>query len=314
MPRILITGALGQIGTELVPHLRKKYGTDNVVATDIREPSYEFAPFELLDVTDFGAFENVVKENNIDWIVHNASILSAKGEENPDLAMNVNIRSIEHALNLARKYKLRIFSPSSIAAFGPSTPKDDTPNTTCMRPNTIYGVSKVYGELLGEYYNFKFGVDYRSLRYPGIISSEALPGGGTTDYAVEIFYEALNNGHYTSFLKKDTALPMMYMPDTLKGTMQIIEAPSDQLTERVYNITALSFTPEDLAIAIQKQIPEFKIDYKPDFRQKIADTWPRSIDDREAREDWGWSPDFDIDSMTVDMLTKLREKLNPETN
>ncbi|MHA2365825.1 MAG: NAD-dependent epimerase/dehydratase family protein [Candidatus Hodarchaeales archaeon] len=309
MTNILVTGSLGQIGTELIPQLEKKY---NVIASDIREPpeEYQTQKFVHLDVTKFSEVEQIVQANNIDWIIHNACILSVKGEETPLLALKVNARGTENVLQAARKNNTRIFAPSSIAAFGPTTPKNKTPDLTIMRPTTIYGITKVYTELMGEYYFKKWGVDFRSLRYPGIISSEALPGGGTTDYAVDIFYEALQHKKYTSFLKKSTALPMMYMPDCLKSTISILEAKNEKLTQRVYNVTAMSFTPQDLANAIKKLIPDFKITYKSDYRQKIAETWPLSIDDSKAREDWGWKPEYDLNAMTTDMIEKLNIKLN----
>jgi len=311
--RILITGCLGQIGTELVALLRRKYGSSNVIASDVRRPERtDFlaqGPWAYLDVTDPSSFHRVIVEYRIDWLIHNSSILSAAGERNPQLAMDINVKGLHNALEAAKTHNLRIFAPSSIAAFGPTTPRDSTPNLTIMRPSTIYGVTKVYLELLGSYYAQKYGVDFRSLRYPGIISAETLPGGGTTDYAVEIYYEALKHGKYTSFLKADSELPMMYMPDCLKATQKILEVEPDLLSDRVYNVSAFSFTPEQLAGSIKKYIPDFTIDYKPDFRQKIADSWPKSLDDSLARKDWNWKPDFDLDSMTRDMLIRLKAKL-----
>jgi len=309
--RILITGCLGQIGTELSTLLRRKYGEQNVIGSDIQKPSFgvlQQGPFVYLDVTDYHNFARVVVEHNIHWIIHNSSILSAAGERNPQLAKDINITGLHNAFDVASKYNLRMLAPSSIAAFGPSSPRDNTPDLTIQRPTTFYGISKVYLELLGEWYA-KRGLDFRSLRYPGIISSETLPGGGTTDYAVEIFYEALKHGKYTSFLDKDTLLPMMYMPDCLKATVQMIETPANVFSQNVYNVTGFSFTPAQLAEAIKKYIPNFQIDYQPDFRQKIADSWPKSLDDSKARKDWGWSPKYDLDSMVKDMLIKLRAKL-----
>lgn len=323
--RVLVTGASGQIGQELVPYLRQEYGIDNVIASDIRTPrrkgngngngnSLLSGPFVYCDVMQKDALMRIALENGIDMIVHNASMLSAIGEKNPQLALRINTRGMENVLEVARENDLRVFTPSTIAVFGPSTPKMDTPDHTVMRPTTIYGITKIYMELLGTYYFNRYGVDFRSLRYPGVISSETLPGGGTTDYAVEIYYKALEERRYTSFLNESTALPMMYMPDCLKATMMLLQAPSDSLSERVYNITSMSFTPSQLAESIRKFIPEFEIDYAPDFRQNIADTWPQSIDDSLAREDWKWKPEYDIDAMTEDMLIQLQKKLEKAAN
>jgi len=259
---------------------------------------------------DADAISKVVVEYNINWLVHNSSILSAAGEKNPLMALDINVKGLQNCLEVARKYDLRIFVPSSIAAFGPTTPKDKTPDLTIMRPSTVYGITKVHTELLGEYYYTKYGVDFRSLRYPGILSSETLPGGGTTDYAVEIFYEALKKGSYTCFLGPDSELPMMHMPDCLKATQMLLEAPQHQLTQRTYNVSGISFTPAQLAQNIKKYLPNFTITYAPDFRQKIADSWPRSLDDSKARKDWNWQPDYDADGITRDMLIKLRAKLS----
>jgi nucleoside-diphosphate-sugar epimerase len=249
-------------------------------------------------------------DNDIDIIIHNASVLSGVGEKNPQLAYRTNVEGGYNILEAARVLKLdQVMIPSSIAAFGPSTPRENTPNDVIMRPTSAYGVTKVFIELWGEYYTKRFGVDFRSLRYPGIISSEALPGGGTTDYAVEIFYEALKNKKYTSFLDKGTYLPMMYMPDCIKCTMDLIEADESKLKHRSFNITAMSFAPEEIAAEIKKHIPEFEMSYEPDFRQAIAETWPASLDDSVATEEWGWTPDYDLAAMTKDMLEKLSKKL-----
>lgn len=315
MARVLVTGSCGQIGTELVGELVNRYGKENIVATDIKKPPQKFKEldinFHFLDVLDENKLRSLITEYDIDVIIHNASILSAMGERNPQLAYHVNIEGFHTVLNAAHKQGVqKVFAPSSIAAFGPSTPKDNTPNEVITRPTTIYGISKVFVELYGEYYFNKFGLDFRSLRYPGIISAETLPGGGTTDYAVEIFYKALENKQYTCFLKEDAMLPMMYMPDCIKSTIQLIEADSDKLRYRTYNVTAMSFTPQELAEEIKKHIPEFEIEYKPDFRQQIAESWPRSVDDSAAREDWSWTPDFDLERMTKDMLEKLSKKLH----
>lgn len=316
--RILVTGSSGQIGQELVPYLRECYGAHNVIASDVRPPTRTKSPmgdyrlmgdFVYCDVVDMDNLARVVLEHSIDTIVHNASLLSAVGEQNPQLAIRVNSRGIENVLEVARSQGVSVFAPSTIAVFGPSTERVNTPDDTIMRPTTIYGSTKVYLELLGEYYHSKYGVDFRSMRYPGIISNKTMPGGGTTDYAVEIFYEAIANKSYTSFLKEDSSLPMMYMPDCLRATRLLIEAPAEKLKRRVYNITSMSFTPKELAASIQKFIPDFKIEYKPDFRQKIADTWPMSLNDDHAREDWGWQAEYDIDRMSEDMLRNIRNKL-----
>jgi threonine 3-dehydrogenase len=312
-PRVLVTGATGQIGMELVPYMRSRYGKNHVIATDIKvadEALMKGGPFQYLDVTDATALNKIVVDNNINTVVHLASLLSAVGEKNPSLAMLVNARGSENVLAAAATHKLKVFSPSTIAVFGPSTPRDNTPDPTVMRPTTIYGVTKVYMELLGEYYAAKFGVDFRSVRYPGIISNMALPGGGTTDYAVEIYYEALKAKKYQCFLSAGTALPMLYMPDCLRGTVEMIEAPREKLKQRVYNLTGFSFTPDDVSKSIAKYVKGFEVTYKPDFRQAIADTWPRSIDDSKARQDWGWHHEFDLDAMTKDMLKSLSKKLD----
>lgn len=312
--RILVTGATGQIGSELTPELRKKYGNENVIAVGHRrEPSEKLksGPFTFVDVTKKEDLENVIKKYDIDTIYHLAAVLSAVGEENPQLAWHVNIQSLYNVLEIAREHQLvRIFWPSSIAVFGPEAPHVNTPQDTVLIPRTIYGVTKVAGELLCNYYFNRFGVDVRSVRYPGIISSETLPGGGTTDYAVEIFYEAIKKKRYTCFVREDTVLPMMYMPDCIKAAIQIMEADGSKLKCRTsYNVTAISFSAGELAAEIKKYIPEFVCEYKPDFRQKIADSWPMSIDDSVARRDWGWNPSYDLSAMTRDMIEKLTNKL-----
>ncbi len=313
MTRFLVTGSYGQIGTELVGALRKKYGGKNVIATGRKKPPEiltKDGPYLHLDILDPNQIHSMLVDNDIDIIIHNASVLSGVGEKNPQLAYRTNVEGGYNILEAARILKLdQVMIPSSIAAFGSSTPRENTPNDVIMRPTSAYGVTKVFIELWGEYYTKRFGVDFRSLRYPGIISSEALPGGGTTDYAVEIFYEALKNKKYTSFLDKGTYLPMMYMPDCIKCTIDLIEADESKLKHRSFNITAMSFAPEEIAAEIKKHIPEFEMSYEPDFRQAIAETWPASLDDSVATEEWGWTPDYDLAAMTKDMLEKLSKKL-----
>ena len=313
MKRILVTGACGQIGSELTPALRARYGSENVVASDIAEPTpalRDAGPFEFVDVTRREQIEEVVERYKIDTIYHMAAILSASGEKNPQLAWRVNVGGLYNVLEVARERELvRVFCPSSIAVFGPETPKENTPQETVLRPTTMYGITKVTGELLGNYYFHRFGVDVRGLRYPGIISAETMPGGGTTDYAVEIFYEALKHKRYTCFVREDTVLPMMYMPDCIRATMMLMEADLSRLRYHTeYNLSGLSFSAGELAAEIQKHIPDFVCTFEPDFRQQIADSWPRTIDDTPAREDWGWAPKYDLAAMVEDMLAKLREK------
>jgi len=309
--RVLVTGASGQIGSELVPRLREIYGKENVVASDLKAPLVDDGPFELLDVTDAKRLEEVVVGNDVDVIVHLASLLSASGEQRPNLAWQVNVGGLYNVLEVARVHKLRrVFNPSSIAVFGPETPREDTPQETVLRPKTMYGVTKVTGELLGDYYFHKWGVDVRGIRFPGVISNVAPPGGGTTDYAVEIFYEAIKHKRYTCFLRPDSTLPMMYMPDCMKSVTQLLEADLSGLRHHTdFNLGALSFSPAEIAAEILKHVPGFVVDYKPDYRQAIADSWPKSIDDSAARVEWGWRPDFDLPSMVKDMIDKLSERL-----
>ncbi|MEI8203644.1 MAG: NAD-dependent epimerase/dehydratase family protein [Bacteroidota bacterium] len=312
--KILLTGSGGQIGSELTLALRDIYGSQNVIASDIKRPCNEkletSGPFEILNVLDKEAIKNLVEKHNVDMIVHLAAILSAVGELKPMLAWDVNINGMINVLEVARELKLKqVMVPSSIAAFGPGTPIDNTPQETILKPTTMYGVTKVAGELLGEYYVNKFGLDVRGLRYPGIISNDTLPGGGTTDYAVAIYYEAVIYGKYTCFVKEDTRLPMMYMPDCLKATIDLMHADFTKLKHHSdFNVGAMSFSVKDLADSIKKYIPTFTIEYQPDFRQAIADSWPNSVDDTAAREEWGWKPSFDLDAMTQDMLKVIGEK------
>jgi nucleoside-diphosphate-sugar epimerase len=314
MKRIMVTGASGQIGTDLLKVLRGNHGDSNVVAADIQKiadpVSRESGPFEFCDVTKREQIEDTVSKYDIDTIYHLAAILSATGEKNPGLAWDVNMNGTYNVLDTARAHEMaRVFVPSSIAAFGPETPRDHTPQETILRPKTIYGVTKVAGELLCDYYVKRFGLDVRGCRFPGIISHAALPGGGTTDYAVAIFYEAVKNGKYTCFLKEDTRLPMMYMPDCLKSVLGLMNADFSRLRHHAdFNLAAMSFTPSELAAEIKKRIPDFVCDYKPDFRQAIADSWPMSIDDSAAREEWNWKPDFDLPTMTGDMLAALSKR------
>ncbi|MGG1678607.1 L-threonine 3-dehydrogenase [Neobacillus sp. NRS-1170] len=314
MKRILITGALGQIGSELTMKLRDIYGTDNVIATDIKKNDSEAAqsgPFEVVDVTDLKSMVEIAKKYKVDTVMHLAALLSATAEEKPVFAWNLNMGGLMNALETARELKAQFFTPSSIGAFGPTTPKDATPQDTIMRPTTMYGVNKVAGELLSDYYFHKFGVDTRGLRFPGLISYVALPGGGTTDYAVEIYYEAVKNGKYTSYIDKGTFMDMMYMPDALNAIIDLMEADASKLIHRnSFNVSSMSFDPEEIAASIRKYIPGFKIAYKVDpARQKIADSWPNSIDSAAAKEEWGFKFDYDLDKMTKDMLEKLQQKL-----
>ena len=314
MKRILVTGAVGQIGSELTIELRRRYGAENVVATGHRtKPSAALCdggPFEFIDVTRRPTLDAIVDRYEIDTVYHMAAVLSAVGEENPQLAWNVNINGLYNILELARERALtRVFCPSSIAVFGPDTPRDNTPQETILRPTTMYGVSKVAGELLCDYYVKRFGVDVRGVRYPGIISSETLPGGGTTDYAVAIFYEAVAHNRYTCFVRSDTVLPMMYMPDCVKGTIDLMEADFSLLQHHAdFNMSSMSFSAGELAEAIARHVPGFECTFEPDHRQAIADSWPCSIDDSAARSEWGWQPAYDLETMTVDMLDRLRER------
>ena len=311
--RILILGACGQIGTELTAALRQKYGNHKVIASDIREGEPELmqsGPFEIIDATNYEAIENIVIRYEISDIYLMAAMLSATAEKFPMKGWNLNMNSLFNVLNLAKDKKIeKIFWPSSIAVFGPTTPKENTPQRTVMEPSTVYGISKQTGERWCEYYSKRYGVDVRSIRYPGIISWQTLPGGGTTDYAIDIYHKALKHKKYICFLNGETTLPMMYMDDAVKATMDIMSAPAEKIKIRSsYNLAAISFNPEEIAASIRKQIPEFAISYEPDFRQAIADSWPQSIDDREAREDWGWNYTYDLDAITDVMLHNLKDR------
>jgi nucleoside-diphosphate-sugar epimerase len=316
MKKILITGALGQIGTELTAYLRRHYGSENVIASDVSKRGddsfFEAGPFEVLNVVDAKGVAEICKKYGVNQIIHLAAILSANAERNPQLAYDINMNGTYNILEVAREQRIAVFTPSSIAAFGASTPAENTPQDTIQRPSTMYGVTKVAGELLCDYYFRKFGVDTRGVRFPGIISYAALPGGGTTDYAVHIYYEALKNKKYASFIGAGTYLDMMYMPDTLKAIHDLMEANPDKLEHRnAFNVTAMSIDPEMLAAEIRKHIPEFQLSYDVDpVRQAIANSWPNSLDDSVARKEWGWNPKYDLASMTKDMLEKLTIKLD----
>jgi nucleoside-diphosphate-sugar epimerase len=311
--RIMITGAAGQIGSELASLLRKRFGAANVLETDIVEPpgsASEAGPFEVLDVTDRAGLTSVIRGHRIDTVFHLAALLSATGEKNPQKAWAINIGGLYNVLEAGRELGLtRIFTPSSIAVFGPATPRVRTPQDTVLDPTTIYGVTKVAGEHLCDYYVRKYGLDVRGCRFPGIISHETPPGGGTTDYAVAIFYEAVRAERYTCFLREDTRLPMMYMPDCLKSIVDLMEADASRLRHHSnFNVTAMSFTAGELAAEIRRRVPGFACTYAPDFRQAIADSWPASLDDSAAREEWGWRPQYDMASMTTEMLAALRKR------
>jgi len=312
--KILVIGASGQIGVELTLALRKQYGNNNVVASDLREENpllHGTGPYVSLDVMNKEMLHVQVIRQNITQIYLLAAILSATGEKNPNLAWHLNMQGLLNVLDIAREESLhKVYWPSSIAVFGPTSPRVECPQKTIIEPITVYGISKYAGEFWCNYYHQRYGVDVRSLRYPGLISYKSAPGGGTTDYAVEIYLEALESKKYNCFLSEDTYLPMMYMPDAIRATLELMNAPADKITVRTsYNIAGMSFSPKEIAASLQKHIPEFTIQYKPDSRQSIADSWPQSIDDRIANNDWGWKPEFDLDRMTEDMLENLTAKI-----
>jgi nucleoside-diphosphate-sugar epimerase len=308
--KILVIGACGQIGVELTTELRKIHGAQNVVASDLRD-EHELlkgtGPYVSCDVMNKEMLHVLIIRHNITQVYLLAAILSATGEKNPSLAWHINMQSLLNVLEIAKEEKLsKVYWPSSIAVFGPSSPKQDTPQHTIIEPTTVYGISKFAGEQWCAYYHKNYGVDVRSLRYPGLISYKSAPGGGTTDYAIEIYIEALRDKDYTCFLSEDTYLPMMYMPDAIRATIELMEAPAEKISVRSsYNLSGMSFSPKEIGASIKQHIPEFQLDYKPDFRQKIADSWPASIDDSLARTDWNWKPQFDLEAMTSDMLTNL---------
>ncbi|OYU97206.1 MAG: NAD-dependent epimerase [Bacteroidetes bacterium B1(2017)] len=306
--KILIIGSNGQIGLELAENLRKNYGSDNVVCSDVRQMENQIEPFEVLDILDKDRVYEVVKKHKITQVYLLAALLSATAEKNPKFAWDLNMNGLFHILDMAKEGILKkIYWPSSIAVFGPTTPRLNTPQYTVMEPNTIYGISKQAGERYCEYYHQKYGVDVRSIRYPGLIGWKSAPGGGTTDYAVHIYHQALKQKSYECFLNAQTTLPMMYMPDAIRATIELMEAPAESVKIRSsYNVAGISFNPEEIAASIRKHIPEFTISYNVDFRQAIADSWPQSINDSEARKDWGWKPEFDLDAMTQVMLDNLR--------
>ncbi|XP_061410263.1 L-threonine 3-dehydrogenase, mitochondrial-like [Lethenteron reissneri] len=308
-PRVLITGGLGQLGLGFAKLLRQRFGKNNVILSDIRKPPNDvFAngPFIYADILDYKNLREIVVNNRITWLIHYSALLSAIGEANVVLARNVNITGLHNVLDIAAENGLKLFVPSTIGAFGPTSPRDHTPDLCVQRPRTIYGVSKVHAELMGEYYHHKYGLDFRSLRYPGIISADTQPGGGTTDYAVQIFHDAVKSGSFECFLQPETRLPMMYVDDCLRATLEFLETPGDSLSMRTYNISAMSFCPEELVAEVRKYVPHLRVEYKPDtMRQAIADSWPMSFDDRNARQDWGWKHDVDLPELVSTMMTML---------
>lgn len=313
MKKVLVTGCLGQIGSELVLRLREVLGNENVVATDIRMPEKleDGELFEILDVMDYEKMRALVEKYQVDTLIHLAALLSAVAEAKPKFAWDLNMVGLVNALEVAREFKLKFFTPSSIGAFGPNTPKDETPQDTLQRPTTMYGVTKVAGELLCDYYYTKYGIDTRGVRFPGLISYKTLPGGGTTDYAVDIYYSAIKEGKYTCFIDRGTAMDMMYMPDAIEAIVQLMNADPKNLVHRnAFNISAMSFEPEEIKASIKKVFPDFEMDYAVDpVRQSIADSWPNSLDISCAQKEWGFQPRYDLDKMTQDMLSKLQEKL-----
>ena len=312
--KIWVIGASGQIGSDLVVELRKQYGGDNIIASDIKEPNEEVkngGPFEPFDVCSVNEVSHIVKKYKITEVYNLAALLSGTAEKDPRFAWRLNMNGLFNILNVAREgHVKKVFWPSSIAVFGPTTPKENTPQVTITEPNTVYGITKIAGERWCEWFNHNYGIDVRSIRYPGLIGYKALPGGGTTDYAVDIFYHAIKGQDYECFLKEDTALPMMYMPDGIRATLELMHAPEETIKVRSsYNLSGMSFNPREIHESIKRHYPDFKVNLQPDFRQEIADSWPMSIDDSVAQADWGWKPSFDLDAMVDDMILQLKPKL-----
>ncbi|XP_002735491.2 L-threonine 3-dehydrogenase, mitochondrial-like [Saccoglossus kowalevskii] len=310
-PRVLITGSLGQLGQGLAKLLRQKYGRDNVIMSDIIKPPkhiLDSGPYIFADVLEFKNLQEIVVNYDIDWIIHFSALLSAVGEMDVPLAIKVNIQGVHNIMELAKQYRLRVFCPSTIGAFGPDSPRNPTPDVTIQRPRTIYGVSKVHAELLGEYYYYKFGVDIRSLRFPGVLSADTHAGGGTTDYAVQVFDDAMTTGKFNCYLEPNTMLPMIYVDDCLRALVEIMETPNETLKLRTYNVAAISFTPEQLFEEVRKHVPKLEVEYNPDGRQSIADSWPQVFDDSGARNDWGWSHHYDLEKM-VQVMFELKRKI-----
>ena len=311
MSKVLVTGAFGLVGSDLIPKLQQIHGQENVIALarETRNPDFT-GIVETGNVTDPAVLKQIVEKYQTSEVYHLAGLLSAGGEKNPDLAWEVNVGGLKHVLDLAKEYRLKVFWPSSIAAFGPTTPKTDVPQHTVLEPTTMYGVNKVAGELLCQYYFLKYGVDVRSLRYPGLNGYKAKPGDGTTEYAIHIFYGLIQYNRYECFLKPDTRLPMMYMDDAIAGTIALMQAPKEKITIRTsYNFGAISFTPAELVAEIKQFAPEFEVSYQPDFRQQIAEGWPQSIDDSQARQDWNWQPQFDLSEMTQALYQGIKQKI-----
>ncbi|MFI5218317.1 MAG: NAD-dependent epimerase/dehydratase family protein [Bacteroidia bacterium] len=309
--KILVLGSGGQIGTELVEALKTQFGNENVISSDIKKTASDSSPFETIDVLDFNAIHRVADKYKVTQIYLLAALLSATAEQKPKVGWKLNMEGLFNVLDIATEKKLKVFWPSSIAAFGPTTPKKKSPQTTIMEPTTVYGISKQAGERWCEYYNHKYGLDVRSIRYPGLISYKAAPGGGTTDYAVNIFHEAIEHNRYECFLKADTALPMMYMPDAIRATIELMSSTSEKIKIRSsYNLSSFSFSPAELAEEIKKHLPGFNITYQPDYRQSIAETWPQSIDDSVARSDWGWKHQYDLTAMVKEMLLHIGDMKN----